>query len=82
MILSPEHQVVELREHGIDGMLYQGNLDLALSDVDNLKWANDMPWKDQFDFVSRDSSPWHLRNGSEAGWFKEVYTRVGRRWGE
>jgi cathepsin A (carboxypeptidase C) len=69
--ISTEPQVLYLLESGIDVLFYQGNLDLACNTAGNLKWASEMPWKGQPEFVSKSLTPW-FSEGKAAGTFKDV----------
>jgi cathepsin A (carboxypeptidase C) len=66
-------QVLNLLDHGIDVLFYQGNLDLACNTAGNLQWASEMQWKGQPAFVAQAKRPWKIE-GEEVGWFKEVKT--------
>jgi cathepsin A (carboxypeptidase C) len=41
----------------------------------NLKWANNIPWKGQPEFNSKDFLNWSS-NGEPAGTYKEVYIQM------
>lgn len=69
--ISTQPQVLYLLENGISTLFYQGNLDLACNTAGNLRWASNMPWKGQPEFVAKQVAPW-TSGGKCAGWFKEV----------
>lgn len=74
-------QVLYLLYHGVDVLVYQGNLDLACNTAGNLKWASTMPWSGQAEFVSKPLVEWKTKgkNGEivTAGKFKEVRKVMG-----
>ncbi|KAF1989073.1 alpha/beta-hydrolase [Aulographum hederae CBS 113979] len=79
IILTTQPQVLYLLDKHIDVLFYQGNLDLACNTAGTLRWANNMPWKGQTEFTSKDLKPWKaMRDGEEVevGTFKEVYIRM------
>lgn len=63
-------------EHGIDVLIYNGNLDLACNTPGNLRWTNSLRWSGQAEFTSQDLKPWvsPVRGESiQAGHYKEVF---------
>jgi len=74
--ISTQPQVLYLLENGVDALFYQGNLDLACNTAGNIRWAENMPWKGQAEFVASSAMPWKS-SGRKAGWFKEVNIAVG-----
>ena len=73
--ISTQPQILFLLENGIDTLIYQGNLDLACNTAGNLRWANNMVWKGQPEFVAQPIKQW-TSAGKEAGWFKEVNIKM------
>lgn len=71
MEISTRPQVLYLLENGIATLFYQGNLDLACNTAGNIRWASNMPWKGQSEFVAKHAETW-TSGGKKAGWFKEV----------
>jgi len=74
--ISTQPQVLYLLENGVDTLFYQGNLDLACNTAGNIRWAENMPWKGQAEFVANAAMPWKS-NDKKAGWFKEVNIAMG-----
>ncbi|KAF2204046.1 alpha/beta-hydrolase [Delitschia confertaspora ATCC 74209] len=69
--ISTRPQVLYLLEHGVDVLMYQGNLDLACNTAGNYRWASNMAWKGQMDFVAQSKKRW-FSDDEERGWFKGV----------
>lgn len=66
-------------EHGVDVLIYNGNLDLACNTAGNLRWAEALRWNGQAPFTSEKLKPWYSNvRGSrvKAGSFKEVFASI------
>ncbi|KAJ8207616.1 hypothetical protein LV164_004225 [Aspergillus fumigatus] len=66
-------------EHGVDVLIYNGNLDLACNTAGNLRWAEALRWNGQAPFTSEKLKPWYSKvRGSrvKAGSFKEVFASI------
>jgi cathepsin A (carboxypeptidase C) len=66
-------------EHGVDVLIYNGNLDLACNTAGNLRWADALRWNGQAPFTSADLKSWYSNVGGskvKAGSFKEVFASV------
>lgn len=62
--------------HGVDVLIYNGNLDLACNSAGNLRWTTSLRWNGQAKFVSEDLQPWYSVVNDQtvrAGTYKEVY---------
>jgi len=73
--ISTQPQILFLLENGIDTLIYQGNLDLACNTAGNFRWANNMVWKGQPEFVAQPIKQWTSAE-KRAGWFKEVNIKM------
>lgn len=74
-MISVVPEVKYLLEHQIDVLIYQGNLDLACNTAGNKRWTDNMEWKGQAAFTSKDLKPW--KSGSEVvGTWKEVNVKM------
>lgn len=77
MSLIPELQYLLASQ--IDVLIYQGNLDLACNTAGAKRWTNNMAWKGQMEFTSKDLKPWKsVEDGKEVvgGTFKEVNIKM------
>ncbi|EAW09791.1 putative carboxypeptidase Y [Aspergillus clavatus NRRL 1] len=62
-------------DHGVDVLIYNGNLDLACNTAGNLRWAHAFRWSGQAPFTSKDMRSWYATVGGikvKAGSFKQV----------
>jgi cathepsin A (carboxypeptidase C) len=67
LAISTQPQVLYLLENGVDTLLYQGNLDLACNTAGNIRWAENMPWQGQAEFVATSTKPWKSDNRKAVG---------------
>lgn len=66
-------------EHGVDVLIYNGNLDLACNTAGNLRWTSSLRWSGQAEFTSQALRPWvSMVQGqpTQAGHYKEVFSRT------
>jgi cathepsin A (carboxypeptidase C) len=77
-------EVVEVLEHGVDVLVYQGDLDLACNTVGNLRWAEGMCWRGQAEFMVEGLKAWGQGEGEgeKAGVTKEMRIPMGKGDGE
>jgi carboxypeptidase C (cathepsin A) len=58
--IGMEAQVQNLLSSQIDGLVYQGNLDLACNIAGSLRWANNTRWKGRAEFATKRLEWWGL----------------------